>query len=195
MAGTGEGRVRADAARNRERILAVGAAELARDPHATLEDVVRATGLARATVYRHVPSRTALVDAVVDRALAVAADLLARGRPADDDPEVALARLTRAACSVGPEAIVLIGLLVSGSSTVPDLATRPDAVRIDRLVHDLVRRGQAAGVLRDDVPAPWLADQWFALLQSAVVHPPADGRDPADLVYAVFRDGACGPSA
>jgi AcrR family transcriptional regulator len=191
MAAPNAPRVRADATRNRELILAAAAERLARDPSASLEDVVRASGLARATVYRNFPNRAALVDAVVDRALTLGADLLARSRPEDDDALTAMMRLSRAACAAGPEALVLLSLLLAGSTTVPDVISSSNGVLIDRLVLDLVRRGQAAGQFRDDVPATWLADQWFSLLQSAITHPLDDGRDAAELVIAVFRDGAC----
>ena len=192
MAALEASRMRSDAARNRERILAVAAVQLARDPGANLDDVVRASGLARATVYRNFPNRAALVDAVVDRALALVADLLARSRPEDGDALAALTRLTRAACAAGPEALVLLSLLHAGSTTVTDVATRRDGVLIDRLALDLVRRGQTTGEFRDDVPAIWLADQWFSLLQSALTHPLNDGRDAAVLLIAVFKGGACG---
>ena len=183
-------RVRSDAARNRERILAVAAALVGRDPGASLEDIVRASGLARATVYRNFPNRVALIDAVVDRALALVADLLASSHPQDDDALAALTRLTRAACAAGPEALVLLRLLHTGSATAIDVATRRDGVLIDRLVLDVVRRGQTTGEFRDDVPAIWLADQWFNLLHSAFIHPLDDGRDATALVIALFTSGA-----
>src|SRR5947209_2599848 len=57
---------RADARRNRERLLA--AAELTfteRGPDASLEEVARRAGVGIGTLYRHFPTRRALVEAVL----------------------------------------------------------------------------------------------------------------------------------
>jgi len=184
--------MRADAARNRERILAVAAAELARDPGAGLDAVARVSGLARATVYRNFPNRDALLAAVVDRALRAVGDLLARARPTEDDAHSALRRLTEAAWSAGAQNMVLLSVLLSADKTITDLATPADVATIERLVHDLVRRGQQEGDLRADVPASWLADQWFTLLQSSLTDPPEQG-DVVELVLSMLYDGASGP--
>lgn len=181
--------MRADAARNRERILAVAAAELARRPGAGLDDVARASGLARATVYRNFPNRDALLAAVIDRALQAVGDLLARARPTEDDAHSALRRLTEAAWSAGTQNMVLLSVLLSADRTLTDLATPGDVATIERLVHDLVRRGQREGDLRADVPASWLADQWFTLLQSSLTDPPGHG-DVVELVLSMLYDGA-----
>jgi AcrR family transcriptional regulator len=45
------------AAANRRHILAVATRELARDPDASMDDVARAAGVVRRTVYGHFPSR------------------------------------------------------------------------------------------------------------------------------------------
>ncbi|EPH43738.1 TetR/AcrR family transcriptional regulator [Streptomyces aurantiacus] len=59
---------RADA--NRRRILDVAFAELTRDPDASMDQIARAAGVVRRTVYGHFPSREALVSAILDEAVA-----------------------------------------------------------------------------------------------------------------------------
>lgn len=62
---------RADAQRNRERLLA--AAETAFNAHgagASLDDIARAAGVANATLYRHFPTRAKLLEAVYDQRIA-----------------------------------------------------------------------------------------------------------------------------
>lgn len=64
----GQRRERADAARNRARVLAA-AAELfaARRPEeVTMDDIARASGVARATLYRRYPDRSAIATALLD---------------------------------------------------------------------------------------------------------------------------------
>lgn len=58
-------KVRADAQRNRERILAVAKAAFARDgAAASLDEMTRQAGIGPGTLYRHFPTRDALIEAV-----------------------------------------------------------------------------------------------------------------------------------
>jgi AcrR family transcriptional regulator len=76
---------RADAQRNRDRLLA--AAEAALNAHgagASLDDIARAAGVGNATLYRHFPTREKLIEAVYDQriaALCSAAGLAEAGEP------------------------------------------------------------------------------------------------------------------
>ncbi|HWA93341.1 MAG TPA: TetR/AcrR family transcriptional regulator [Terracidiphilus sp.] len=58
-------KVRADAQRNRERILEVAKQAFTRDgASASLDDIARQSGIGSATLYRHFPTRDALIEAV-----------------------------------------------------------------------------------------------------------------------------------
>jgi AcrR family transcriptional regulator len=76
--------LRADAQRNRDRLLA--AAETALNAHgatASLDDIAKAAGVGNATLYRHFPTRAVLIEAVYDQrigALCGAAAELAKDR-------------------------------------------------------------------------------------------------------------------
>src|SRR5690349_5321136 len=64
-------RERADARRNRERLLAAAAAAFAaHDEPVSLEEVARAAGVGIGTLYRHFPTRQALIEAVYRAELA-----------------------------------------------------------------------------------------------------------------------------
>ncbi|WP_338700678.1 TetR/AcrR family transcriptional regulator [Streptomyces sp. Q6] len=82
--------VRADA--NRRRILDVALAELLRDPEASMDQIARAAGVVRRTVYGHFPSRDALVGALVDDAAQAVAEAHRAGREGIADPAEAVAR-------------------------------------------------------------------------------------------------------
>jgi AcrR family transcriptional regulator len=84
-------RLRADARRNRERLIEAAAAEFAAHGAASsLEEIARRAGVGIGTLYRHFPTREHLVEVVYRReveALSAAADELARRHA----PDVALA--------------------------------------------------------------------------------------------------------
>ena len=77
--------LRADARANRDRILVVARAALAADPDASLNAIARTAGVGQGTLYRHFPSREALVLGVyrkeVDALVDLAPTLLARHPP------------------------------------------------------------------------------------------------------------------
>ena len=81
----GARKLRADAERNREQLIAAAkAAFAARGADAPLEDIARRAGLGIGTLYRHFPTREALLAAVYRREveqLAAAADRLLAERP------------------------------------------------------------------------------------------------------------------
>jgi AcrR family transcriptional regulator len=58
---------RADALRNRERILDAAERLLQHSPSATVADIVAAAGLSRSTVYRHFADRTRMIVALGER--------------------------------------------------------------------------------------------------------------------------------
>jgi AcrR family transcriptional regulator len=77
--------LRADARANRDRILDVARDALAADPGASLNSIAKAAGVGAGTLYRHFPSREALLLAVyrnsIDALVALAPALLARHPP------------------------------------------------------------------------------------------------------------------
>src|SRR5277367_2562625 len=77
--------LRADARANRDRILDVARDALATDPAASLNSIAKAAGVGAGTLYRHFPSREALVLGVyrkeIDALVALAPKLIARHKP------------------------------------------------------------------------------------------------------------------
>jgi AcrR family transcriptional regulator len=86
-----EKRLRADASRNREKLIEIAAAAFAaHGGNATLEEIARQAGVGIGTLYRHFPTREHLVEVVYRReveALCDAAEELAQ----NNAPDVALA--------------------------------------------------------------------------------------------------------
>jgi len=146
---------------------------------AGLERVAEAAGVSRQTVYAHFPSRDVLLSAVVDeltREMLHAIDAL------DLDHGPALDKLLR-----------LIDLSWQGFEQHPLLLHLPQAAAPDER-HDpvierlerLVRRGQRAGEISRDLPAPWLVTAVVALGHAAG-EAVAAGRLPARKATAALH--------
>jgi AcrR family transcriptional regulator len=140
--------LRADAARNRGLLL--DAAREAFTRHgvtASLDDVARAAGVGPGTLYRHFPTRDALVLAVIDDGLT---DIYRMGGALSDDPDP-LEALRR-----WLDAYIEQGSMFQGLART--LASPPPAAGEDSTCHlvrsagaQLVARAVNTGMLRDDV--------------------------------------------
>ncbi|MGH4033698.1 TetR/AcrR family transcriptional regulator [Actinomycetota bacterium Odt1-20B] len=144
--------VRADA--NRRRILEVALAELLQDPDASMDQIARAAGVVRRTVYGHFPSREALVGALVDEAMTAVLDAHHAGAEGVDDPAESLARSVLAVWEVADRYRLLLSL-ARRSVTVEGLHARLAPVRAAGAA--VIRRGQEQGAFRSPVPAEALS--------------------------------------
>ena len=173
--------LRADAQRNREKIL-----RAARDAFATsgygvpLDEIAALAGVGPGTVYRHFPAKEALFEAVVT---ARVEDLIddARARAGDADPGRAffgfLARIAEEAAAKRdlPDAIAIAGSLQDDLHAALDL---------------LLHRAQEAGAVRADIKTSDLIVLLKGLLRG-LQDEPGGVVDPAlrDRVFAVVTDG------
>ena len=143
--------LRADAARNRERVLAVARAAVeAGDASLALNEVARRAGVGVGTVYRHFPTRQALLEAVADEPLD---QLLAgmRAAEAEPDPLAALTLLVRTAVVVETGHAGFAEVL-----TAPCAAAAATAAKKAELMaagERVLARARASGVVRPDLDA------------------------------------------
>ncbi|WP_251094992.1 TetR/AcrR family transcriptional regulator [Streptomyces sp. Caat 7-52] len=143
---------RADA--NRRRILDVALAELLRDPDASMDQIARAAGVVRRTVYGHFPSREALISTLVDGAVEALAGADARARAGVGDPAEAVARSVLALWPVADRYRLLIAL-AQRTVTVQGIRERLAPLRENKV--RLLQRGLDEGVFSSPLPAPALA--------------------------------------
>ena len=143
-----EARLRVDAARNRQALIdAARAVYGQRGLDAPLDDIARQAGVGNATLYRHFPTRCALVGAVfadtLQRVLDAAEQAL--GNP---DPWLAFASHVKFLCRLQATDRGLADLLtteVAGAPELENLRRRAHAV-----FARLAQRAQASGALRAD---------------------------------------------
>ena len=74
-------RRRSDADRSVQAILEAALEALASDPDASMAEIARRAGVVRATIYAHFPTREALLDAVMEHAVAQVAEATAAAEP------------------------------------------------------------------------------------------------------------------
>ncbi|MFI9719390.1 TetR/AcrR family transcriptional regulator [Streptomyces sp. NPDC052396] len=176
---------------NRRRILGVALAELLRDPDASMEQIARAAGVVRRTVYGHFPSRDALIAALVDDAAVAVGAARAAALESPDDPEDAAEALARAVLAMWEiaDGYRLLISLAQRSVTVEGILRRLEPVR--REGEALLQRGLDSGRFTSPLPAAALAyvheQVLFGLMQAVndgLLEPGEAGRSAAVTVLA-----------
>jgi AcrR family transcriptional regulator len=145
----GERPLRADARRNREKVLEAARAvfsEQGRD--AQMDDVARAAGVGVGTVYRHFPTKEALIEALMVAALETIAEAAVEALEIEDPWEAFTSVLLR-----GAETMAGDRALSEVYATIPSAteSVGPTVAGLAQTMTVLIRRGQEAGVLREDL--------------------------------------------
>ncbi|MFI6595561.1 TetR/AcrR family transcriptional regulator [Nonomuraea sp. NPDC050536] len=178
--------MRADARRNYLRLVEVASQAFIRDgTEASLEDIARTAGVGIGTLYRHFPTRRALVQAVLDQGRL---DLEARARELRETapPEEALLVWVRGwirhtARYRGLAREYLVGIQ-GGSDELKD-----SCESLRSMGRDLLERAQAAGAFRPDMTVDDLIKFVSAISWIAECSP--DGEADVDRLLELTLDG------
>ncbi|GLR88400.1 TetR/AcrR family transcriptional regulator [Bradyrhizobium iriomotense] len=176
---------RADAVRNRERVLeAAKAVFSAGGPEASLEAVAKRAGVGIGTLYRHFPTREALFEAVYRREVEQLGELAEQLRSAKD-PVDALRRWLRSnvefvATKKGMSAA--LALAVQSGSELHAFSFD----RLTRAVGTLLARAVAAGEVRADISPE---DLLRALIGMCYMHDQPGWQSTTLRLLDVFVDG------
>jgi AcrR family transcriptional regulator len=164
--------LRADAARNAERILRA-AREIYGElgPDAPVEAIARRAGVGERTLYRRFPTKGDLISAALDQS--IAEDLtpaIEKARRAED-PLRGLGQLIDAAIALGAREHNLLTAARRAGSLTPEISTS-----LYDALNELLRRGQKAGAVRADLVADDLP-RLIAMLHSVLftMDPGSDG--------------------
>jgi AcrR family transcriptional regulator len=157
-------RRRADAERNIAAILDAALACFAERPQASMADIARAARVGRVTLYAHFPSRAALLDAALERAIAEASTAIDAEVPDSDRPDQALGALVRSSWRVLDRYRRLYQ--AAQRDLTPERLRKHHDAALDR-VETLIAKGQNEGVFRTDLPRDWLVTTFYSLIHAA----------------------------
>ena len=143
--------LRADAQRNRDRLLAVAVRALSDDPDVALEAIAKEAGVGIGTLYRHFPTREALIEAAYRSELLrlseAAPALLAKKKP-DAALRAWMDRFVDYMTAKRGMAQALQRLIESGGNPFAE-----SRARMVGALASLLEAGAAAGTIRADVAA------------------------------------------
>jgi AcrR family transcriptional regulator len=188
MAGTAAKPLRADARRNRDRLLEAAVRAFSQEapdgPEVTLDAIARAAGVGIGTLYRHFPTREALIDAAyrseLDRLCDAAGELL-ETLPPDAALRAWMDRFVDYMTTKRGMADALRAVIASGGNPFEHSRSRLTAA-----VTELLAAGAAAGTVRGDV-AP--ADVFASLGGVSLAAGEPAQRDQASRVLDLLMDG------
>ena len=177
--------LRADAQRNRDRLLEVAVRALsAGGPEVTLDAIAREAGVGIGTLYRHFPTREALVEAAYRSELARLCDSVT-GLLAELPPDAALRtwmdRFVDYLATKRGMADALRAVVASGGNPFEQ-----SRARLTGAMTDLLAAGAAAGTIRPDVQP---ADVLASLSGVSLVAGETAARDQAGRMLDLLMDG------
>ncbi|MCM2579054.1 TetR/AcrR family transcriptional regulator [Streptomyces meridianus] len=178
--------MRADAQRNRERIVAAAREMFVEQgPDVALDEVARRAGVGNATLYRHFADRQELLRQVTLLVMARVADRAEAARD-ESDPFEALRRFVHAAAE---ERVGALSPLISDGIDRDGPELFEERTRLERAVEALMAAGRRRGLLRDDVA---VGDLMVAVAQLTRPLPGSDCTDFDGFVHRhlhLFLDG------
>jgi AcrR family transcriptional regulator len=153
-------RLRADASRNRERIIAAAREAIVElGPDVPLDEVARRAGVGNATLNRHFADRGELIRQVT---LSVMASTAQRAEDALAEEADAFAALCRFVFEAAEERIGALCPMLSEAFDRQDPVVAAEVRRMEQLINALLERAQGAGQLRSDIA---VGDLMVALTQ------------------------------
>ena len=174
--------LRADARRNREKLVAAASAAFAESGlDAQVEDIARRAGVGVGTLYRHFPTKEALVGALAEQHFDRLADTIeAALEERGDEWEIFTATIWRTANAAAAD--VAWCEIIAGHPSAVDAAARGQQ-RLMTATATLISRAQAAGVMRADA-----TDEDIKTIMCGFGHLAAAQRAGASLDWRRYLD-------
>jgi AcrR family transcriptional regulator len=182
--------LRADARRNRERIMSSARELFARlGPQAQMDEIAAHAGVGIGTVYRHFPTKEALLTAMVRERFREFAQI-AELADSIDDPLAALESVIRGSAQA-VEGDAGFQLAMMGSDELEWEGIEQEKAALDAAVGRIIRRAADAGVIRPDFTFEDFGMLMCGITSTMYFKPgSADWRRHLEIVL----DGICAPA-
>ncbi|HTC73896.1 MAG TPA: TetR/AcrR family transcriptional regulator [Solirubrobacteraceae bacterium] len=182
--------LRADARRNRERIMSSGRELFARlGPQAQMDEIAAHAGVGIGTVYRHFPTKAALLTAMVRDRFREFAEIAQRAGDIDD-PLAALESVIRESAQA-VEGDAGFQLAMMGSDELEWEGIEQEKAALDAAVGRIIGRAADAGVIRPDFTFEDFGMLMCGITSTMYFKPgSADWRRHLEIVL----DGICAPA-
>ena len=179
--------LRADARRNRERILEGARAVFSESgAEAQMDDVASRAGVGVGTVYRHFPTKEALLTELVRQKFVLMAEVARSALDIDGEPfEVLEDVLRRNATSTAEDAGMQYAIANLGEQAWTQAPVEQDELLA--AIGDLVERARRTGTIRPDIEATDIGMLMCGVCASMGSKPGFDWRRHLDLAVDVLR--------
>jgi AcrR family transcriptional regulator len=182
--------LRADARRNRERIMSAGRELFACEgPQAQMDEIAAHAGVGIGTVYRHFPTKEALLTAMVRERFQEFAEI-AKVAEEIQDPRAALESVifTSAEAVEGDSGFQLA---MMGSNELEWEGVEEDKAALAEVVSRIISRAAAAGIVRDDFTFEDFGMMMCGITSTMYFKPgSADWRRHVEIIL----NGVCAPA-
>ncbi|MDN5545015.1 MAG: TetR/AcrR family transcriptional regulator [Rhodococcus sp. (in: high G+C Gram-positive bacteria)] len=179
---------RADAQRNRAKILAAAVTAIRKNPDVSVADIAAEAGVGRMTLYGHFQTRAELIEEAL-------VDSLERGEAVlenvslDGEAAQAFRQLIGSSWTLVDQSGAL---LAAAQKELPATRIRELHEKAETRMRELLLRGQREGVFRIDLPVTWLLTTAHVVMNGAAEEVRAGRLDPDDAPW--FIDAILLPS-
>src|SRR5690625_815739 len=172
---------RADAQRNRAKILAATVTAIRKNSDASVADIAAEAGVGRMTLYGHFKTRLELIEAALVQSLERGEEVL-REVPLDGDPIAAFQRLIASSWMLVDHSLAL---LAAAQRELPAARIRQMHEKAEARMRRLLERGQREGTFRADLPVTWLLTTTHVVINGAAEEVRAGRLDPDDAPWFI----------
>ncbi|MDO5512292.1 TetR/AcrR family transcriptional regulator [Corynebacterium sp.] len=154
---------RADAQRNRIKILTATVTAIRKDADASVADIAAEAGVGRMTLYGHFQNRAELIDAALTESIERGEEVL-REVPLDGEPTAAFRALVTSSWALVDQSRAL---LAAAQKELPAARIRDMHTKAEARMRGLLLRGQREGAFRSDLPVSWLLTTTHVVMNGA----------------------------
>ena len=172
---------RADAQRNRAKILAATLTAIRKNPDASVADIAAEAGVGRMTLYGHFQNRAELIDAALAESIERGEEVLSEV-PLSGDASEAFRRLVASSWLLVDQSRAL---LAAAQKELPAVRIREMHEKAEARMRDLLIRGQREGNFRSDLPVSWMLTTTHVVINGAAEEIRLGRLDPDDAPWFI----------